>query len=207
MKKVGRPLNHESNLRVALFKKISYCLFRLQNSDDEAPNVDDKQFQAPPPIKKLRIPTNNPGDDSDPGGKKKDTLSPTATPTKTAPKTPGRGNGKKRVSQESPPAPGAGGVVGGGVGVGAEGEGGTPQRGKGSKGKLMYNGEHYECSEPNCEKKYKNKNGLSYHIRTAHPTKTDCDGSGKVRFPFPLILFLFHKSYCFLLFSIDSFIS
>lgn len=130
---------------------------------------DNKQFQAPPPIKKLRIPTNSanntPAEDSDSGSnKKKGAISPTTTtPTKTTPKTP-RGNGKKRATQESPPAPA---------------EETTPA--KKSKGKILYNGEHlYECLEPNCEKKYKNKNGLSYHLRTMHPTKMEsADESGK----------------------------
>ncbi|MEO0685424.1 MAG: hypothetical protein AAFY76_10380 [Cyanobacteria bacterium J06649_11] len=49
----------------------------------------------------------------------------------------------------------------------------TPKK---PKAKVVTNGEGmatFECTEANCQKRYKNKNGLQYHQRTAHTKKMD----------------------------------
>ena len=106
-----------------------------------------------------------PEDSDSPGSKRKTATSPT-TPSKCV--KPSRNNGKKRGSQDvvSPTPP----------------EEVTPTK----KNKVFRNGDiTFECEELNCGKKYKSKNGLSYHRRTMH-TKSHSkknepfDDSGKV---------------------------
>ncbi|XP_066923979.1 nuclear pore complex protein DDB_G0274915-like [Clytia hemisphaerica] len=115
-----------------------------------------------PPIKKLRIPTSalrQQHDDSDSSGstkKKAGTTSPT-TSGKSKSRT---GTSKKRgvtasVEPVSPPP---------------DDPQTTPKK---SKVKPLTNGDAatatFECPETNCRKRYKNKNGLAYHMEKTHP--------------------------------------
>lgn len=124
-------------------------------------------FQAPPPIRKIKIPTgtvSTAGEDSDSGNnKRKAVTSPTTTPSKNLK---ARNAGKKRHCHEATSP------------VQCEE---TPT--KKNKLKVQNGGENsFECPELNCGRKYKNKNGLSYHRRTVHENvrKNDnTDDSGK----------------------------
>ena len=144
-----------------------------------------------PPIKKLKIPTSAlrqqaVADDSDSGSsssavnkKKAGTTSPTTNLAKAKSRT-GTGN-KKRANTTSnlttePISPVADET--------AQQQQTTPKK---TKVKIVTNGDalaSFECTEPNCRKRYKNKNGLSYHQRTAHTKKMD-SFEEKVNFFFP----------------------
>ena len=129
---------------------------------------DNKQFPPPPPIKKNKIPTSTLqlADDSDSGSSKKRNIPSPTTPSKNS-KFP-RGNTKKRANQDTVPA----------------NLNGDDSPSKKNKTKLCFvngNETSFECPEPNCGKRYKNKNGLSYHQKTAHFLKNEsCDDSAKV---------------------------
>ena len=145
---------------------ISFQIFFLAPSffsiSAEGNSELSKFTSTQPPIKKLRIPTSalrQQHDDSDSSGstkKKAGTTSPT-TSGKSKSRT---GTGKKRggtasVEPVSPPP---------------DDTQSTPKK---SKVKPLTNGDStsatFECPETNCRKRYKNKNGLAYHMEKTHP--------------------------------------
>ncbi|XP_047140518.1 uncharacterized protein LOC101238046 isoform X1 [Hydra vulgaris] len=128
---------------------------------------DGKQIPPPPPIKKIKITTSNMqvADDSDSGSSKKRNIPSPTTPSKNSKFA--RGNNKKRPNQDQLPSS----------------LNGDDSPLKKNKAKLCFvNGSEslFECPDPNCRKRYKNKNGLSYHQKTAHSLKNEsCDDSTK----------------------------
>jgi len=135
-------------------------------------NGNSKEFQSPPPIKKLKIPTSSSNINDDNNEKKKLVTSPT-TPSKNSKS---RTNGKKRNIQDrdtSPP-------------LNVEDVPSKKHKSKpsvatqnGSINNTINNDGLIECPEPNCNKKYKNKYGLTCHIRKVHNKSESLDESGK----------------------------
>lgn len=137
-------------------------------------SLDSNKFPPPPPInasqppiKKIKIPTSalsQLAEDSDSGisRKKTGTTSPT-TPSKGKSS---RANGKKRSNHEATsPTP-----------IATAEESIAPV--KKNKIKIVQNGSGaadstFDCTEPNCGRKYKNKGGLLNHRRIVHSKKQE----------------------------------
>ena len=145
-------------------KKFIVKIFRVPTDGNAELN---KYNNSQPPIKKLRIPTSalqQHAEDSD-------SSSSTSTKKKIAgsisPTTPSKGNNKARSNGGKKRA----------VTIQVETVDETQITPKKTKLKIVSNGNvgevsaAFECPEPNCGKKYKNKNGLSYHQRTSHVMK------------------------------------
>ena len=138
---------------------------------------DAKEFQTPPPIKKIKIPTSvgNQALEENEYGNKKKVTSPT-TPSKTKTRT----NGKKRNNQDRGPSPLT--IIEETVPIKKHKIKVTNHNGSSPVVAPISNNTDtsLECPEPNCGKKYKTKNSLTYHIRRIHQKSDSLDDSGKV---------------------------